>query len=1154
MRISEKTRKGLWARSHDTCAFPSCHQSLTEDDQNAFTGEGFLTVVGEEAHIRSARLNGPRHDSAYPKDKLDHRENLILLCSVHHTMVDANKGAGYKVATLIKMRDDHERKQQRRTELEQTVRMYLADQYEIDDKIQFQQVDLHGPSVEAMFVDVPFSCRADDPVAELMGRIASEYPGDPEATEGAEGQIVTGAAQALLHPEWSSSALLIGGPGQGKSTLLQYVCQFHRARSLGRANYGADDQKLVRHNGPIRIPIRIDLRKYALWASSKSHSSKGKSKRGTDRIRDDRWPSLEEYVASEIRQQSGGRPFQLQDLAILASTQPLLLAFDGLDEVANLKHRENVSKEIVTTHTRLSVDAVNLVVIVATRPGGTTSALALSPHFPSLYLRRLSQGLRLQYLQQWSAVKSLSQGATTKLQRTFMDNQHVPHIRELASYPMQLAILLHLLYRRALLPQQRTELYREYLKTFLDREQTDDKEPLLAEERKVIEDVHAYLGWYLQTKSEEGTSSGSIKRDELKKLVHEHLAGRADGQKLAEKLFSAISNRVLCLVERDTGSFQFEVQSLREYFAAIYIFHNAPVKGVGNSRDDCLDALLERPYWSNVTRFFVGMFSGVEVRGIRENFRKVSAKISPHPMIRSMAALILDDRTFDGQADGPIQEVVDFVLEGPGVVLAEDGLLDVSGSVLTLAEKAGRAQAVVHLKARLEVPQTRGMRQALASSLYRHAVQDDDLASWWWCIFQPELSWLETAADIGVLVGIGTERIAQLETLLAAVETDRVWLTELLVDRGFSGTSNGVLSVVRDELNEGGGERVDAADRETAVESLVYFSEAAQLRSLPSATATAPPAGRVRVRRNASHTLAAEMSEATAALDKLPKPTTSSSPAQWAAWLLVFDGFWNDGWVIRRALAAIPSSVDLTALASSIPSERVSLRSALKAEVAFRAGKGDLDWWRQRLSDEVSARSRQLWALSLLTDAHQQVVVALAGELSAMVDALPARNYRSLTSALAAAAKLWRPRQLNVLDELRLNKVVFSFRVLWLLRLVATEASAEQINKKLTAGFEILACFDGYDMPAIVRTVGRSKTLKIGLLQGARVALPEGGWASAIKLGAISGALAKTVLSSPDLWPRDVLELALGRVTAKLADGSVALGEAANSAHWFETN
>lgn len=133
MSILEKTRKGLWARARDTCVFPSCHQSLTEDDQDASTGEAFVTVVGEEAHIRSSKSNGPRHDPTYPKDKLDRHENLILLCSVHHTMVDANKGDGDKVADLIKMREDHECKQQRRTELGQTVRVYLADQYEIDD-------------------------------------------------------------------------------------------------------------------------------------------------------------------------------------------------------------------------------------------------------------------------------------------------------------------------------------------------------------------------------------------------------------------------------------------------------------------------------------------------------------------------------------------------------------------------------------------------------------------------------------------------------------------------------------------------------------------------------------------------------------------------------------------------------------------------------------------------------------------------------------------------------------------------------------------------------------------------------------------------------------------------------------------------------------
>jgi hypothetical protein len=519
-----------------------------------------------------------------------------------------------------------------------------------------------------------------------------------------------------------------------------------------------------------------------------------------------------------------------------------------------------------------------------------------------------------------------------------------------------------------------------------------------------------------------------------------------------------------------------------------------------------------------------------------------------------MAALILDDRTFDGQADGPIQEVVDFVLEGPGVVLAEDGLLDVSGSVVTLAERAGRAQAVAHLKARLEVPQEPGIRQALASSLYRHAVQEDALASWWWGNFKPELSWLETAASLGVLHLTNTERVGRLETLVAAVGTDRVWLTELLVCGGFAGKSDGVLGVVREELNEGAGERIETTAHDTAVESLIQFSEAAQLRSTGPTGAKAQSAERVRTRRNSSHTVATDMSEAIAALEKIPKLTSTSAPAQWNTWLVLIDQFWNDGWVLRRALAAIPSGVDLSEIASSLPRERLLLHNAVKAEAAVRAAKGDGSWWKQQLSNQVSERDRQLWALSLLTEAHQQVVVALAVELSMMVDGLPIRNYRSMTAALAASSKFWRPRQLNIADELRLNKVRFSSRALWLLRLVGTEASLEQIDKKLTAGFDMFADLDGYDAPAIVGIVWRRKTLKVAYLKGTRAALPMGGWVSAIKLGTISGALANTVLASPESWPRDVLERALGRVTARLADASLPLGEAAKSACWFEAN
>jgi hypothetical protein len=146
-----------------------------------------------------------------------------------------------------------------------------------------------------------------------------------------------------------------------------------------------------------------------------------------------------------------------QDLAVLVSTRPVVLALDGLDEVANLQYREEVSSQIVDTQLRLAVDAVDLVVLVTTRPGGTTSALWSSSEFPRLTMGRLTHGLSLQYLQRWASVAQLSQEEHDKLQRMFMENQNVSHIRALASYPMQLAILLHLLQRRQLLRQRRTD-------------------------------------------------------------------------------------------------------------------------------------------------------------------------------------------------------------------------------------------------------------------------------------------------------------------------------------------------------------------------------------------------------------------------------------------------------------------------------------------------------------------------------------------------------------------------------------------------------------------------------------------------------------------------------------------------------------------------
>jgi hypothetical protein len=72
--------------------------STTEDDES---------VVGEECHIVARESGGPRNDLNFPKEKLDQYDNLILLCRVHHKMVDDQEDT-YSVERLRRIKKEHE--------------------------------------------------------------------------------------------------------------------------------------------------------------------------------------------------------------------------------------------------------------------------------------------------------------------------------------------------------------------------------------------------------------------------------------------------------------------------------------------------------------------------------------------------------------------------------------------------------------------------------------------------------------------------------------------------------------------------------------------------------------------------------------------------------------------------------------------------------------------------------------------------------------------------------------------------------------------------------------------------------------------------------------------------------------------------------------
>lgn len=65
------------------------------------------SVVGDECHIVSAKGLGPRHQPDFPPEQLDEPSNLILLCRVHHKMVD-DQSETYTAVVLRQLKENHE--------------------------------------------------------------------------------------------------------------------------------------------------------------------------------------------------------------------------------------------------------------------------------------------------------------------------------------------------------------------------------------------------------------------------------------------------------------------------------------------------------------------------------------------------------------------------------------------------------------------------------------------------------------------------------------------------------------------------------------------------------------------------------------------------------------------------------------------------------------------------------------------------------------------------------------------------------------------------------------------------------------------------------------------------------------------------------------
>jgi len=94
-----KTIKKLFAVSGNRCAFPKCEIPLIDN----LSGK----VTGKICHIRAKSPGGPRYDPSQSDEERDAFENLLLMCPIHHDVIDADPES-YTVSRLGEIKAKHE--------------------------------------------------------------------------------------------------------------------------------------------------------------------------------------------------------------------------------------------------------------------------------------------------------------------------------------------------------------------------------------------------------------------------------------------------------------------------------------------------------------------------------------------------------------------------------------------------------------------------------------------------------------------------------------------------------------------------------------------------------------------------------------------------------------------------------------------------------------------------------------------------------------------------------------------------------------------------------------------------------------------------------------------------------------------------------------
>jgi len=383
-----------------------------------------------------------------------------------------------------------------------------------------------------------------------------------------------------------SKVVLQRGPGQGKSTITQMAVQIYRQQVLAEDQMDPEGRWSPPEKS--RLPFRLELRKLAEWLNGNPGSS------------------IESYLSMVIGEDSGGNTISVNDIQRAVEKSPVLLIFDGLDEIGSDKLRDDVLRTIMECINRFENDLkADLRVIVTTRPPALAGRAEILSGFERLSLAPMEKPRIDEYIKRWLSVQIQENDERTRIRESYERRQDEPHVQALARNPMQLSVLLQFIRLKGeAFPDRRAELYREYFQIVIDRDV--EKSSQLRENRQVIQALHEFIGYNIHALTEVNQADRTLDRGRLIDMVGEWLEGRGDRPEMAQQFFKLGEERFGLVVassgEGEETRYGYEVQPIQEYFAAAYISNQ-----MIESAHDTFERMIHRPYWREVALFLAGL-------------------------------------------------------------------------------------------------------------------------------------------------------------------------------------------------------------------------------------------------------------------------------------------------------------------------------------------------------------------------------------------------------------------------------------------------------------------------------------------------------------------------------------------------------------------